>query len=139
MIYKLIASAAWSLLIFIAYATLTSIEARPELYGDGFYKASFTVLERFGAYGVLGLLFYFAYPRRVGFVCLLVFGSAVILEILQIFVPDRDARVIDALEKLAGGAAGMLAARAFVVLFRHRTRKAVSATSDASARPIADP
>ena len=123
MIHKFIAAAAWLLLVFIAYATLTSIEARPELYSDGFYKASFTILERFGAYGVLGLLFYFAYPRQVGFVCLLVFGSAVFLEILQIFVPDRDARVVDALEKMAGGAAGMLAARAFLALARHRSRE----------------
>jgi VanZ family protein len=108
MFHKLIAAAAWACLIFITYATLTSIDARPELTGPGFYKAFFTVLERFGAYGLLGLLFRLAYPRHVGFVCLMVFGSAVILELLQIVVPDRDARVIDAIEKLAGGAAGVL-------------------------------
>ena len=123
MMHKIIAAAAWLLLVFIAHATLTSIEARPELHSGGFYKAFFTVLERFGAYAVLGLLFYLAYPRRVGLVCLLVFGSAVFLEILQIFVPDRDARVMDALEKMAGGAAGMLAARAFLALARHRSRQ----------------
>ena len=111
------------LLVYIAYATLTPIEARPELHSDGFYKAFFTVLERFGPYAVLGLLFYLAYSRQVGFVCLLVFGSAVFLEILQIFVPDRDARVVDALEKMAGGATGMLAARAFLALARHRSRE----------------
>jgi VanZ family protein len=126
MIHKIIAAAAWLLLVFIAHATLTSIEARPELHSGGFYKAFFTVLERFGAYAVLGLLFYLAYPRQVGLVCLLVFGSAVFLEILQIFVPDvpdRDARVVDALQKIAGGAAGMLAARAFLLLARHRSRQ----------------
>jgi VanZ family protein len=123
MMHKIIAAAAWLLLVFIAHATLTSIEARPELHSGGFYKAFFTVLERFGAYAVLGLLFYLAYPRQVGLVCLLVFGSAVFLEILQIFVPDRDARVVDALEKMAGGAAGMLAARAVLALARHRSRQ----------------
>src|SRR4051794_9902975 len=66
-----------------------------------FTRHFFRVLERLGAYAVLGLLFYLAYPRQVGHVCLLVFGSAVFLEILQIFVPDvpdRDARVVDALQ-----------------------------------------
>jgi VanZ family protein len=47
------------------------------------------------------------YPGRVKFVCLLVLGSAVLLELLQIFVPDRDARILDALEKLAGGIVGI--------------------------------
>lgn len=46
--------------------------------------------------------------RDIDFVCALVFGSAVILELLQIFVPDRDARVLDVMEKSAGGAAGIM-------------------------------
>jgi VanZ family protein len=119
---KLTAAAAWGCLVFIVYATLSSIEARPELTGAGFYKAFFTVLERFAAYAVLGILFYLAYPGHVQFVCLLVFGSAIILEFLQIFIPDRDARIIDALEKLAGGAAGILAASALLSLIKHSHR-----------------
>jgi VanZ family protein len=110
-LHKLVTVAAWALLIFVSYATLSSIEARPEL-SSGFYKAFFTVVERFGAYAALGLLFYFAYPRNVAAVCLLVCGSAILLELLQIVIPDRDARVIDALEKLAGAAAGILVAKA---------------------------
>jgi VanZ family protein len=120
MMSKFIAVAAWSCLVFIVYATLSSIEARPELVAGGFYKAFFTVLERFGAYAVLGLLFFLAYPGNVRFVCLLVFGSAIILECLQIFIPDRDARIIDALEKLAGGAVGILAANALLSLTQKR-------------------
>jgi VanZ family protein len=116
MAHKLIAAAAWACLIFIICATLSSIDKRPELIGVGFYKAFFTIVERFGAYALLGLLFYLAYPRKVASVCLLVFGSAVILELLQILVPDRDARVVDALEKMGGGAAGVLAARAFLAM-----------------------
>ena len=50
----------------------------------------------------------------------LVFGSAVILELLQIVTPDRDARIIDAVEKLAGGAAGIVAGNALLVLSRHQ-------------------
>jgi VanZ family protein len=124
MVHKLIAAAAWPLLAFIIYATLTSIERRPELTDGGLYKAFFTLLERIGAYGVLGLLFYFAYPRRVLFVSLLVSGSAVILEILQIFAPDRDARVLDALEKLTGDVAGIFAAKAILALIGYGRRKA---------------
>ncbi len=116
MIQKLTAATAWACLIFITYATLSSIDARPELTGIGFWKVSFTVVERFGAYAVLGLLFYLAYPNRIALVCLLVLGSAVILELLQIVIPDRDARVVDALEKLAGGAAGILTARKILAL-----------------------
>jgi hypothetical protein len=61
------------------------------------------MVERFGAHAVLGFLFYFAYPRHIAFVCALVFGSPVILELLQILIPDRDARVLDALENWEAG------------------------------------
>lgn len=122
--HELIAAAAWALLVFIIYATLTSLERRPELTDARFCKAFLTLLERIGAYGILGLLFHFAYPRQLMFVSLLVSGSAVILEILQIFIPDRDARVLDALEKLAGGVAGILAAKAILALIRCGRRKA---------------
>ena len=56
------------------------------------------------------------YPRNIALGCLIVFGSAVILELLQLFIPDRDARIIDVLEKLAGGAAGILVTRTFLAL-----------------------
>lgn len=109
---KLIGAAAWSCLAFIGYATLTSIEDRPELIGAGFYPALITVLERFGAYATLGLLFSIAYHRHRRLVYLIVFGSAIILELTQMIVPDRHAGFLDALEKLAGGAVGIIIARA---------------------------
>lgn len=68
----------------------------------------FTILERFGAYAVLGLLFYLSYPRHLTFVCIMVLGSAITLELLQNFVPDRDPRLLDAMEKLLGGATGIV-------------------------------
>jgi VanZ family protein len=108
MLQKTIAAAAWACLVFIIYATLSSIGARPELVASGFYKKFFTIVERFGAYAVLGLLFCLAYPRYLTFVCILVFSSAVILELLQIYVPSRHAGVLDVLEKLLGGAAGIV-------------------------------
>ena len=103
MLHKLIIAGAWSCLAFIIYATLSPINLRPVIAG-GF----FAILERFGAYLVLALLLYLAYPRYLTFVCIMVFGSAVILELLQNFVPDRDPRLLDAMEKLLGGTAGIV-------------------------------
>jgi hypothetical protein len=101
----------------LIYATLSPIDARPELTSDE--TALVTYIERFGAYALLGLLFYLAYPRHVVLVYLLVLRSAVVLETLQIFVPERDARVFDALEKISGGIAGILAATAILAFGRH--------------------
>jgi hypothetical protein len=58
MSHKLITTAAWACSIFIVYATLSSIAARPELKGAGFDKAFFTIVERFGAHAgaVAGLV-----------------------------------------------------------------------------------
>lgn len=108
MLQKIIRAAAWSFLAFVVYATLSPIELRPELVGASLYKALFTVIERVGAFAVLGLLFYLAYPSRLTFVWILVLGSAVMLELLQLIVPGRDARVLDIAEKLFGGAVGIL-------------------------------
>jgi hypothetical protein len=103
MFHKLIIAAAWACLAFIVYATLCSIGSRPVLAG-GF----FNVIERFGAYTVLGLFFHLAYPRHLTFVCIMVFGSAVTLAVFQNLVPDRDPRTLDAIEKLLGGTAGIV-------------------------------
>jgi VanZ family protein len=112
MLRQLIAIAAWACLAFIVHATLSSAGARPELTRAEPALAVF--VERFGAYALVGLLFCLSYPRRIVFVCFLVFGSAVFLEFLQIFIPDRDARIFDAAEKIAGGAAGILTACIFL-------------------------
>jgi hypothetical protein len=105
MLQKLIIAAAWACLAFIVFATLSSIQARPVIAGG-----LFTAVERFGAYAVFGFLLYLAYPRHLALVCIMVLGSAVTLELLQNFAPDRHARSLDAIEKLLGGAAGLLSA-----------------------------
>jgi VanZ family protein len=121
MFRHLITIAAWACLIFIAYATLSPASARPELTSAEPVLVVF--IERFGAYALLGFLFYLTYSHRLAFVCLFVFGSAVLLEMLQIFIPDRDARIVDAVEKLAGGAAGISAASLFLSYARLRPWK----------------
>lgn len=118
MFQKLIAVAAWACLSFIAFVTLSSLPMRPELTSSETDIILF--IERFGAYGLLGFLFRLAYPRHIAFVCVLVLGSAVSLELLQLVVPERDARILDALEKLAGGAAGILTANVLAFYGRRR-------------------
>ena len=48
-----------------------------------------------------------AYPNRRALFALLVVGAAVVLEFLQLFLLDRDARFLEMLVKVAGGLAGM--------------------------------
>ena len=62
------------------------------------------------AFALLGGLFTFAYPKRPFLVYCIVFGGAVLLEFAQMLTPDRHGTFIDALEKVAGGAAGILLA-----------------------------
>src|SRR5436190_23185741 len=101
MFQKFVAAAAWLLLGFITYATLSPIAARPTLLAPvGF--------EHFAAFAALGALFCFAYPRQIALVCTLVFGSAALLEIAQLLTPDRHARLTDGLQKLAGGVFGIV-------------------------------
>ena len=101
MLHKLTGLAAWGLLAFIAYATISPIQDRPTL-------AVSTSFEHLAAFAALGVMFSLTYPRQVVLVCLIVIGSAVLLEILQLLTPDRHGRVPDAIEKIAGGIVGIV-------------------------------
>jgi len=103
---KILSITAWAVLAFIAFATLSPLSMRPELTKTE--PDLVVIIEHVGAFGVLGILFLVGYPKSPRLVCLVVFGSAIALEVAQIFVPDRDARVVDALEKIVGGGAGIL-------------------------------
>ena len=65
-----------------------------------------------------GILFGLAYPRQTFFVCILVLGSAVLLELSQLLTPDRHARVIDVVRKIVGGAIGIAFASLAISLYR---------------------
>ena len=103
---KLISIAAWAFLTFVAFATLSPYAWRPELTETE--PGIVVILEHVGAFGVLGFLFLISYPERPRTVSLIVVGSAVALEVGQALLPDRHARLADALEKIVGGGAGML-------------------------------
>ena len=100
------ATAAWSSLAFIAYATLSPLNERPEISAYGFLNL-FSHFDQYIAYAVVGSLFGFAYPRQTFLVCVLVLGGAILLELAQMLTPDRHARVLDAVRKLIGGAFGI--------------------------------
>ena len=85
----------------IAYSTISPLELRPRI-------GHLVHLERFGAFGLLGLLFAIAYPRQIGRVLVLVLATAIGFELLQMISADRHARVTDVAVKLLGGACGVL-------------------------------
>jgi len=109
--------AAWVTIIAIAYATLTHVGF---VYAIYFRLAPYLMrpamqtyahFEHVVAFACLGMLFGFAYPKRPLLVCVIVFGTAGLLEIMQTMTLDRHGTWIDALEKMAGGAVGIAIAR----------------------------
>ena len=115
---KFIAIAAWVCVAALAYATLAHVGFVYSIY----FKLApilmqvdmrtYAHFEHIIAFAIFGAIFAFAYPKRVIFVCCVVFLSAVILECLQTLTPDRHGTLIDAFEKIVGGALGIFAARA---------------------------
>jgi VanZ family protein len=111
MFQKFITIAAWLFLAFIAYATISPIQDRPTLPTSSSF-------EHLAAFAVLGALFCLAYPRQIALVLLIVLGSAVLLELMQLLTPGRHGRISDAVEKMAGGAAGIAAGLAILYFER---------------------
>jgi VanZ family protein len=100
MVRKLFGIAAWASIGFIFYATLVPLAMRPTA-GD--LGANY---ERFAAYAVASALMVLAYPRYAVRIGLAIVAIAVVLEISQLAIPDRDARIVDTLVKIAGVLAG---------------------------------
>jgi hypothetical protein len=117
LVTKLVTIAAWVAVIAIAYATLTHVgfvyaiyfKLAPILMGPE--MKTYAHFEHVLAFALLGALFAYAYPHKLLLVCSVVLGGAVVLELAQTMTPDRHGTLIDALEKMAGGAAGIIFAR----------------------------
>ena len=128
MFQKFVIIAAWASILALAFATLTHVGFVYSIY----YKLApllmrpgmriYAHFEHVIAFAVFGALFAFAYPRRVIFVFSIVLISAVALEYLQTLTPDRHGRLLDAFEKLAGGALGISAAHAILWFTQSRRR-----------------
>lgn len=115
---RLVMAAAWIAIIAIAYATLTRVgfvysvyyRLAPFLLGPEI--RTYAHLVHVTAFAVLGALFAVAYPGRLLLVSCIVIGGAALLEIAQTLTPDRHGTLTDALDKIAGGAAGILLVKA---------------------------
>ncbi len=110
--------AAWACFALIGFLTLGPAHFRPHVFHS-------TGLDRAAGYAVLGLLLGIAYPRHLLLISVLVIGGAAVLEAMQFLRPDRDARLIDLLAKVAGGALGIAAATVvsrLMTLWRGRRR-----------------
>ena len=111
---RLLMAAAWIAIMAITYATLTRVgfvysvyfKLAPFLMGSDIRTYAHFV--HVAAFAVLGALFTMAYPGRVLIVSCFVIGGAALLEIAQTLTPDRHGTLMDALDKIAGGAAGIL-------------------------------
>jgi hypothetical protein len=104
---------AWLCLLYIAFATLGPISSRPS---TGFSPQ----IERVAAYALVGMLFALAYPRHIILAGLVVLGVAILLEVLQLVMPSRHGRLLDAGFKVAGSVVGLGAGRVFAKLAMRR-------------------
>jgi VanZ family protein len=112
MISRIAAMSAWSLLVAIAFVTLSPIDLRPHTGHD--------IAERALAFSALGAAFGVGYPRRPGFAIAITCAAAVGLEMAQVLAPGRHARLFDAGEKLVGGLVGVAIAILWLALFARR-------------------
>jgi hypothetical protein len=141
---KLIIGAAWGSIVILAYATPTHVGFVYTIY----YKLapllmwpamrSYAHVEHVIAFAIFGALFSFAYPKRIVFVCCLIFLTAVILEYLQTFTPDRHGTPIDAFEKIVGGALGISSVRTVLSLWRRQPLSNFSPPSSATENSAGD-
>jgi len=116
MIQKVSTIVGWLALAFIAYATLSPIDARPVFANIRF--------EHFGAYGLVGLALGLPYPKRPLLVAAIVVGSAFGLEAMQLLTPDRHGRLLDAAVKVAGGISGIGFSQLAMLMMRTRIGRA---------------
>jgi VanZ family protein len=116
MVQRVSTVAGWLALAFIVYATLSPIDDRPVIAG--------AQLEHFAAFSVVGLAFGLAYPKRVFLVAIIILISAFGLEALQLLRPDRDARLLDALVKAAGGVCGIATGQLAQLALRTQIKRA---------------
>jgi VanZ like family len=101
MFEKLAKVAAWASILFIIFATLVPIGMRPSV---GEINPNY---ERFAAYAVAAALMVLAYPGHPVRVGVIMVAIAVVLEVFQLAIPHRDARVADVLVKVAGALVGI--------------------------------
>jgi hypothetical protein len=114
MIRRAALSVFWLLLGLICVWTFAPVGLRPQ--------TGHPALERFAAFFAMGGALALGCPRRPLLAAAIVCAIAVGSEALQIVIPFRDARPIDAVEKLLGGAFGTGAMLLVAVAHRRVSR-----------------
>ena len=128
MVRTLLIISAWASILALAFATLTDVgfvysiyhKVAPLLMRPG--MRIYAHFEHVIAFAAFGALFAFAYPKHLIFVCSIVLISAVALEYMQTLTPDRHGTLIDAVEKVVGGALGIFAAQVILWFTKNRRR-----------------
>ena len=105
---------AWLLLAGLIFVTLSPINLRPS-------SPAGSEIERTVALMVVGFVFALAYPRQIVLVAIIVLGSTVLLELLQLVAPSRHGRFTDVATKLIGGGIGIAAGWQLMRLRRRPT------------------
>lgn len=124
MTHKIALALFWALLAFIVFSTLSPLHLRPHLS-----RAS---VERAGAFFALAVALGTGYPRRLLLVALVICSIAAGSEAFQLLVPTRHARLLDGLEKTAGGLAGVAVVAAVILARRSRHDGAADTAGPAS-------
>jgi VanZ family protein len=88
-------------------------------------------VERFLAFVAVAAVFTLALPRRLAWVLIGVVLMAISLEVGQLLIPGRDARVTDAVVKVLGGVIGVAAGGAYRA-FRSNWKIQLAQAADAS-------
>lgn len=100
MIQNTIRIAAWLVLAFLVFATLSPIGWRPQ-------SALPVNFERAAAFFVAGGLFGLAYPRQIVWIAAVMAVAIIALEWAQFLQPGRHGRELDAVVKLVGAGIGL--------------------------------
>ena len=95
---------AWALAAVIVVLTWGPVDVRPQL--------GHPHLERIAAHAIVAGVWTLAYPKRPVLVAVGLVLATVALEVGQLFVQGRDARLADAVVKSLGVVLGVLAAMA---------------------------
>jgi VanZ family protein len=112
--------AGWLASGAVAFVTLGPVQDRPQIAPPH--------LEHFAAFLLLGLVFALAYPKRPVRAVLIVVGSAILLEFLQLLTPDRHGRMVDAMTKVTGAASGITLARVALTSWQAKLRSVTVST-----------
>lgn len=92
---------AWIILAATIFATAASVHWRP-------YTVISVEIERSVAFGLMAMVFVFAYPNDRRVVAIFFILGAVATELLQAISPTRHPRITDALLKAMGATVGLI-------------------------------